>query len=52
MIAVAHIPPVQSAVSEFSTWTDNYIQLVNRFSETIVGQFYGHTHKDEVKFST
>jgi hypothetical protein len=41
---IAHIPPKQCLAS-FS-W--NFNQIVNRYENTIAGQFYGHTHNDEI----
>ena len=41
---IAHIPPKQCLPS-FS-W--NFDLIVNRYENTIAGQFYGHTHNDEI----
>lgn len=40
---LSHFPPGET-LKAFS-W--NYYRLVNRYESTIVGQFHGHTHKDE-----
>ncbi|KAH7728277.1 Protein ASM-1 [Aphelenchoides avenae] len=41
---VAHIPPGDSECLE--GWARNYYRIVNRFSETIRAQFFGHVHTD------
>jgi sphingomyelin phosphodiesterase len=30
-------------------WLYNYLEIVERFKDTIVAQFYGHTHADEFR---
>lgn len=40
---IGHIPP-QDFVYE---WGERFTALVDRFSYTIRGQFYGHTHHDQ-----
>ncbi|CAF1472859.1 unnamed protein product [Adineta steineri] len=40
---IAHHPP-RSCLAAFS-W--NFHQIINRYENTIAGQFYGHTHNDE-----
>jgi len=29
------------------SWSDNYYRIVNRYENTIVGQFFGHSHNDQ-----
>ena len=41
---IAHIPP-KECLPSFS-W--NFDKIVNRYENTIAGQFYGHTHNDEI----
>uniref|UniRef100_A0AAF5I0N5 Sphingomyelin phosphodiesterase n=1 Tax=Strongyloides stercoralis TaxID=6248 RepID=A0AAF5I0N5_STRER len=41
---LAHIPPGNEECLE--GWSRNYYRIVNRFSETITGQFFGHVHID------
>ncbi|CEF68052.1 Sphingomyelin phosphodiesterase [Strongyloides ratti] len=41
---LAHIPPGDGECLE--GWSRNYYRIVNRFSETITGQFFGHIHVD------
>ncbi|CAD5234594.1 unnamed protein product [Bursaphelenchus xylophilus] len=43
---LAHLPA--GAGEMFEQWAINYYRLVNRFEDTIVGQFVGHTHKSQV----
>lgn len=38
---VAHIPPGSDT---FEGWARNYYAIVNRFEDTIAGQFFGHIH--------
>lgn len=44
---VGHIAPDNRECT--SSWVDNFLQIVDRFQETIVSQFYGHTHRDEFR---
>lgn len=32
-----------------SSWSFNYYRIVNRYESTIAGQFFGHTHNDEME---
>uniref|UniRef100_A0A1I7WBV5 Metallophos domain-containing protein n=1 Tax=Heterorhabditis bacteriophora TaxID=37862 RepID=A0A1I7WBV5_HETBA len=41
---LAHIPPGDDECLE--GWARNYYRVVQRFSSTIVGQFFGHVHLD------
>ncbi|CAF1435966.1 unnamed protein product [Didymodactylos carnosus] len=41
---IGHHPP-SSCLESFS-W--NFYKIVNRYENTIAGQFYGHTHNDEI----
>ena len=41
---IGHIDPSQCLES----WSSNYYRIVNRYESTIVGQFFGHSHKDEI----
>ena len=29
------------------SWSDNYYRIISRYNDTVVGQFFGHTHNDE-----
>ncbi len=49
VIIIGHIPPAKAAPSALNDWCNSYLGLINRFQATIVGQFYGHTHEDEVR---
>ncbi|XP_054152469.1 sphingomyelin phosphodiesterase-like [Oppia nitens] len=44
---VGHIPPDNRECTQ--SWLYNYMAIVERFSDTIVGQFFGHTHYDEFR---
>ena len=41
---IGHIDPSQCLES----WSSNYYRIVNRYESTIVGQIFGHSHKDEI----
>ncbi|CAF0958166.1 unnamed protein product [Brachionus calyciflorus] len=41
---IGHIDPSQCLES----WSANYYRIVNRYESTIVGQIFGHSHKDEI----
>lgn len=45
MIA-GHIPPSHNWCDQ--DWSERYNLIVERFRDTIKGQFYGHTHKDHL----
>jgi sphingomyelin phosphodiesterase len=42
---IGHIDPSKCLES----WSKNYYRIINRYESTIAGQFFGHTHKDEIK---
>jgi sphingomyelin phosphodiesterase len=42
---LGHIPPGSSDCMK--VWSKNFNMIVQRFENTIQGQFYGHTHADE-----
>ena len=44
---LGHIPP--GDVFTLGEWTIRYRALINRFTNIIRGQFFGHTHYDEFK---
>ncbi|XP_054152470.1 sphingomyelin phosphodiesterase-like [Oppia nitens] len=44
---VGHIPTDNRECTQ--SWLYNYMAIVERFSDTIVGQFFGHTHYDEFR---
>ncbi len=41
---IGHIPPK----SNMNTWSIRYNAIVDRFSYTIRGQFFGHSHDDHI----
>ena len=42
---LGHIPP--GHVDCVRVWSRNFHAIINRYSSTVTGQFYGHTHTDE-----
>ncbi|CAL4074481.1 unnamed protein product, partial [Meganyctiphanes norvegica] len=44
---IGHIPPLDSDC--FQQWAHQFSRIVSRFSTTIRGQFYGHSHFDEFR---
>ncbi|XP_025831709.1 sphingomyelin phosphodiesterase isoform X2 [Agrilus planipennis] len=42
---IGHIPPGYSDC--LKEWSKNYNKIINRYQNTITGQFFGHTHGDE-----
>jgi sphingomyelin phosphodiesterase len=44
---VGHIVPEKRECTQ--GWLYNYLAIVERFKDTIVAQFYGHKHSDELK---
>ncbi|XP_023936215.2 sphingomyelin phosphodiesterase 1-like [Bicyclus anynana] len=44
---LSHIPPGDQDL--IYVWTREYDRIVERFSSTIVAQFYGHVHSDDFK---
>ena len=42
---IGHIPP--GADDCLKVWSKNYNKILRRFSNTITGQFFGHTHNNE-----
>jgi len=44
---LGHIPP--GIIDCLKSWSWNYYRIVDRFESTIAGQFFGHTHYDEME---
>lgn len=44
---IGHVPPDNRECTQ--AWLFNFINIVDRFKETIEAQFYGHTHRDEFR---
>jgi sphingomyelin phosphodiesterase len=44
---LGHIAPDRRECTQ--AWVYNFINIVERFKDTIVGQFYGHSHADEFR---
>ena len=46
---LGHIPPSSGESGHcFPVWRSNYYRIVERFASVITGQFFGHTHTDEL----
>lgn len=46
---MSHIPPGNSDC--WSVFSREFVKIVERFESTVVAQFYGHTHNDEIKIT-
>ncbi|KAL3206823.1 hypothetical protein MRX96_010605 [Rhipicephalus microplus] len=44
---IAHIPPGGSDC--LHVWSENYHRILERYESTVRGQFFGHTHNDELE---
>ena len=44
---VGHIPPDNTQC--IPQWVHNYLRIVEKYNQTIKGQFFGHTHFDELR---
>ena len=44
VIIVGHVPPSDC----YPVWFSNYLSIVQRYEAVIVGQYFGHTHKEEI----
>lgn len=44
---IGHVPPDNRECTQ--AWLFNFINIVDRFKDTIEAQFYGHTHRDELR---
>ncbi|CAL1293894.1 unnamed protein product [Larinioides sclopetarius] len=44
---IGHIPPGHSDC--LPVWSANYHRIINRFESTVRGQFFGHSHLDELE---
>ncbi|XP_017775503.1 PREDICTED: sphingomyelin phosphodiesterase-like [Nicrophorus vespilloides] len=42
---IGHVPP--GASDCLKMWSKNYYDIINRYRDTVVAQFFGHTHNDE-----
>ena len=42
---LGHIPP--GHVDCVRVWSRNFNKIINRYADTVMGQFFGHTHVDE-----
>lgn len=45
VMVIGHIPPGTNDCLQ--VWSNNYYKIISRFEDTIIGQFFGHTHQDE-----
>lgn len=44
---IGHIPPDNRECTQ--AWLYNFLRIIDRFYETILAQYYGHTHRDEYR---
>ncbi|RWS02046.1 sphingomyelin phosphodiesterase-like protein 2, partial [Dinothrombium tinctorium] len=44
---IGHVPPDHRECTQ--PWLLNFIRIIQRFKDTILAQFYGHTHRDEFR---
>ncbi|CAG7832730.1 unnamed protein product, partial [Allacma fusca] len=44
---VGHVPPGHPDCAK--VWSRNFYNIISRYRKTVKGQFYGHTHYDELK---
>lgn len=44
---IGHIPP--GCDDCLKIWSHNYYEIVTRYESTIMAQFFGHTHHDEIE---
>ncbi|KAG8195711.1 hypothetical protein JTE90_002974 [Oedothorax gibbosus] len=44
---IGHIPP--GHMDCLPVWSANYYRIINRFESTVRGQFFGHSHLDELE---
>lgn len=42
---VGHIPP--GIIDCIDIWSQQFYQIVNRYEDTIISMFFGHTHRDQ-----
>ncbi|MEL6741322.1 MAG: metallophosphoesterase, partial [Planctomycetota bacterium] len=46
---IGHIPPAVVSADCVPVWRNNYYRVIERFADTVVAQFFGHTHTDELE---
>jgi sphingomyelin phosphodiesterase len=44
---IGHIPPDSRECTQ--AWLYNYLRIMERYEDTILAQYYGHTHRDEFR---
>jgi sphingomyelin phosphodiesterase len=44
---IGHIPPDHRECTQ--AWLFNYLRIIDRFQNTVLAQYYGHTHRDEFR---
>jgi len=44
---IGHIPPDNKECTQ--AWLFNYLRIIERFQDTILAQYFGHTHRDEFR---
>ncbi|XP_002119636.3 sphingomyelin phosphodiesterase [Ciona intestinalis] len=45
---IGHIPPSMTGDC-LKVWRNNYHDIISRYRDIIMAQFFGHTHKDEIE---
>lgn len=44
---IGHIPPDNRECTQ--AWLFNFLRILDRFNDTVLAQYYGHTHRDEYR---
>lgn len=44
---IGHIPPDNRECTQ--AWLYNFLRIIDRFQDTVLAQYYGHTHRDEFR---
>lgn len=44
---IGHIPPDNKECTQ--AWLFNYLRIIDRFQDTVLAQYFGHTHRDEFR---
>lgn len=44
---IGHIPPDNRECTQ--AWLYNFLRIIDRFNDTVLAQYYGHTHRDEYR---
>ncbi|XP_054158127.1 sphingomyelin phosphodiesterase-like [Oppia nitens] len=44
---IGHIPPDNRECTQ--AWLYNFLRIIDRYQDTVLAQYYGHTHRDEFR---